>query len=179
MNLLSSIVGTSGVLYSFVIISILKCIWHLFLAMSTQIVVHLLCNFDVLCQSKFSCCVHFLPKININIYNNSQKQTHAAKEIRFKQYKHITNETWYNLNLAHMHIDTEMSRKWKRTTLQKYHLQKKSSVQKLLITHHIIKRPFIPTYMHKIRVQWECDINMYTTLTAYVKWIQDVNTLKQ
>jgi hypothetical protein len=115
MNLLSSIVGTSGVLYSFVIISILECIRLLFLVMSAQIVVHLLCNFDVFCQSKFSCCVRFLPKININIYNNSQKQAHTAKEIRFKQYTHITNETWYNLNLArntsHMHTDTEMSKK--------------------------------------------------------------------
>jgi hypothetical protein len=168
MNLLSSIVGTSGVLYSFIIISILECIWHLFLVMSAQIVVHLLCNIDVLYQSKFRCCVCFLQKIDINIYNNSHKQAQTAKEIRFKQYIHITNETWYNLNLArntsHMHTDTEMSRKWERTTFQKYHLQKKSSVQKLLITHHIIKRPFIPTYMHKIHVQLECDINMYTSL---------------
>jgi hypothetical protein len=125
--------------------------------MSAQIVVHLLCNLDVICQSKFSCCVCFLPKININVYNNSQKQAHTATEIRFKQYIHITKETRYNLNL-------EMSQKLKRTILQKYHLQKKSSVQKVLITHHIIKRPFIPTDMHKIRVQLECDKNMYTNL---------------
>jgi len=117
MNLLSSIVGTSGVLFSFVITSTLECIWQLFLVMAAQIVVHLLRNFDVLCQSKFSCCVCLLPKININIYNNSQKQAHTATEIRFKQYIiHITNETRYNLNIAtntsHMHSDTEMSTKW-------------------------------------------------------------------
>jgi hypothetical protein len=137
-----------------------------------SIAVHLLCDFDVLYQSKFSCCVHFLPKININIYNNSQKRAHTATEIRFKQYIHITKETWYNLNLArntsHMHTDTEMSRKWNRTILQKYHLKKKSSVQELLITHHIIKRPFIPTDMHKIHVQLESDINMYTSLWQHM-----------
>ena len=108
--------------------------------MSAQIVVHLLHNFDVLCQSKFSCCVCFLQKINTNIYNNSQKQAHTVTEIRFRQYTHITQETRYNLNLArntsHMHTDTQMSRKGKRTILPKYHLQKESSVQKRLITHY-------------------------------------------
>ena len=78
-------------------------------------VVHLLRNFDVLCQSKFNCCVCFLPKRNINMYNNSKKQGHTATEIRFKQYIHITKETQYNLNLARntsrMHTDKEMSRK--------------------------------------------------------------------
>jgi len=94
MNLLSSIVSTLGVFYSFVITSILECIQHLFLVMSAQIVVHFLCNFDVLYQSKFRCCVCVLQKINIYIYNNSQKQAQTAKETRFKQYIHITNETW-------------------------------------------------------------------------------------
>lgn len=120
MNLLSSIVGTSGLLFSFVVISM-----HM-TPISSYVcptVVHRLCNFDVLCQSKFSCCVCFLPKININICNNSQKQAHTATEIRFKQYIPITKETRYNLKLArntsHMHTDTELSRKQNRTILQK------------------------------------------------------------
>lgn len=167
------------VFYSLSFRSVVLFCYHIYMRMHMTpissyvcpIVIHLR-NFDVLCQSKFNCCVCFLPKININIYNHSQKQAHTATEIRFKQYIHITKETQYNLNLArnttHMHTDKEMSRKWNKTILQKYHLQKKSSVQKLLITHHIIKRPFIPTDMHKICVELECDINMYTSVWQHM-----------